>query len=210
MQVDTAKVKDTKEHILQAACRLMHRQGFNNTSVEEILVESGVGKGNFYHHFKSKDDLGYAMLDRLELWTKDQVGRQILGRGLKAVDEIFELFDFIVSMQKEAKCVGGCPLGNLALELSDIHDGFRLRIEEIIGTWRGQIADVLQRAQAKGELAREVQPERMADFIFAGIEGAILLAKVRRDAVVLEGCLGELRKYVRTYLVYEGNRGSPI
>ena len=54
----------TKEQILDAAGKLIHVRGFKNTSVDDILKETGVGKGNFYYYFKSKDELGYAILDR--------------------------------------------------------------------------------------------------------------------------------------------------
>src|SRR3990172_8344045 len=177
MQEETSK--STKEEILQTVCGLIHRKGFNNTSLEDILRESGVGKGNFYYYFKSKDDLGFAILDRLALWTREEVGRGIFGSRENAVEEIFDLFDFLVSMQREAGCMGGCPLGNLALELSDIHDGFRQRIEEIIGTWQSQIADALSRAQAKGHLAHNVQVERLPGIIFSGLEGGHPLAQLR-------------------------------
>jgi TetR/AcrR family transcriptional repressor of nem operon len=201
MQEHAVNPTSTKEQILQAACRLIHRQGFNNTSLEEILRESGVGKGNFYYYFKSKDDLGYAILDRLALWTSQQIGQGIFRRAEDPVAAIFQLFDFLLAMQREAGCVGGCPLGNLAVEMSDIHDGFRRRIGEIIDSFRGHITDALARAQARGRLARNVQLDSVAEFIFAGIEGAILLAKVRKDPTLLEGCFGELKKYVGTYLV---------
>ncbi len=199
METQTAKGASTKEQILQVACELIHRQGFNNTSLEEILRESGVGKGNFYYHYKSKDELGYAILDRLALWTSQQLGREVFGRGDDPLQEVFDLFDLVVSMQREAGCVGGCPLGNLALELSDIHDGFRQRIGGIIESYRNLIANALAKAQAKGQLARNVHSERLAEFIFAGIEGGILLAKVRRDLTVLEGCLDELKQHLRMY-----------
>jgi TetR/AcrR family transcriptional repressor of nem operon len=195
------QLNSTKEHILQTACRLIHRKGFNNTSLEDILRGSGVGKGNFYYYFKSKDDLGYAVLDRLALWTSQQIGREIFGRGEDPIGEIFQLFDLVVAMQREAGCIGGCPLGNLAIEMSDIHAGFRRRIEEILASWRSYIADALNRAQAKGQLAQNVQLDQVADFIFAGVEGAILVTKVRKDLAILEGCLDELKKYVRGYLV---------
>ncbi|MBW8058004.1 MAG: hypothetical protein FVQ86_08285, partial [candidate division NC10 bacterium] len=91
-------------------------------------------------------------------------------------------------------------LGNLALEMSDIHDGFRQRIGEILITWRNQISEAITRAQAKGQLARNVHSDTLADFIIAGIEGGILLAKVRKDVAVLEGCLEELKKYVGIYV----------
>lgn len=199
MQEETSK--STKEQILQSACRLIHRKGFNNTSLEDILRESGVGKGNFYYYFKSKDDLGYAVLDRLALWTSQQIGQEVFVNGEDPVGEIFRLFDLVIAMQREAGCMGGCPLGNFAIEMSDIHDGFRHRIEEILASWHRYIAGALTRAQAKGQLAQNVQLDRIADFIFAGVEGAILVTKVRKDLGVLEGCMDELKQYVRRYLV---------
>ena len=57
--------KSTREAVLRAATRLMHVRGYQNTSLDDVLRESGVGKGNFYHHFRSKEDLGYAILDQI-------------------------------------------------------------------------------------------------------------------------------------------------
>ncbi len=201
MEPQVAKGANTKEQILQVACRLIHLQGFNNTSLDDILRESGVGKGNFYYHFKSKDDLGHAVLDRLALWTEEHIGPEVFRGDGNPITELFGFFDLIVEMQRETGCVGGCPLGNLAIELSDIHDGFRRRIDAILATWRNQIAGAITRGQTKGELARDVQPERLAEFIIAGIEGGILLAKTRKDLTVLEGCLEELKKHLRIYVV---------
>src|SRR6266571_7536478 len=62
------KVRDgrsTREAILEAATRLIHVHGYNHTALDDVLRESGVGKGNFYYHFKSKEELGYAMLDHI-------------------------------------------------------------------------------------------------------------------------------------------------
>src|SRR5574342_414435 len=56
----------TRDQILNAASRLIHVQGYQSTSLDDVLRESGVGKGNFYYYFKSKEDLGYAIIDRLE------------------------------------------------------------------------------------------------------------------------------------------------
>ncbi len=54
----------TRDQILNAAARLIHVQGYQSTSLDDVLRESGVGKGNFYYYFKSKEDLGYAIIDR--------------------------------------------------------------------------------------------------------------------------------------------------
>ena len=199
MQRQTVKGMKTKDRVIEAAFRLIHRQGFNNTSLDDILRESGIGKGNFYHHFKGKDELGYAILDRLAFWATEGLGREVFDRGEDPLEQIFRMIDLIASAQRKASCVGGCPLGNLALEMSDIHDGFRQRIGEILTRWRGHVSGAIMRAQRQGQLARNVQPERLADFIIAGIEGAILSARVHKDPSILEGCFGELKRHLGMY-----------
>src|SRR5262245_65610360 len=65
---ENGRVRDgrsTREAILEAASRLIRVHGYNHTSLDDVLSESGVGKGNFYYHFKSKEDLGYAILDQI-------------------------------------------------------------------------------------------------------------------------------------------------
>src|SRR5438067_11212578 len=61
----TRDARSTREAIIEAATRLMHVGGYQNTSLDDVLRESGVGKGNFYYHFRSKEDLGFAILDQL-------------------------------------------------------------------------------------------------------------------------------------------------
>src|ERR1051326_7431466 len=61
----TARTRDGRapgEAIVAAASRLMHVHGYQKTSLDDVLRESGVGKGNFYYHFKSKEELGHAIL----------------------------------------------------------------------------------------------------------------------------------------------------
>src|SRR6202171_3243209 len=64
-ETKSAKGAATRDQILDAASRLIHLQGYHCTSLDDVLRESGVGKGNFYYHFKSKEELGYAIIDRL-------------------------------------------------------------------------------------------------------------------------------------------------
>tara|TARA_B100000315_G_scaffold211825_1_gene208855 strand:- start:268 stop:525 length:258 start_codon:yes stop_codon:yes gene_type:complete len=68
-----------REELLQTAARLVYNQGFNHTSLEEILRESKAGKGLFYYHFKSKEELGMAILD----YRAEQAQSQIFGPTLQ-------------------------------------------------------------------------------------------------------------------------------
>ena len=60
--VRTRDGRATRDAIIAAASRLMHVHGYQQTSLDDVLRDSGVGKGNFYYHFRSKEELGHAIL----------------------------------------------------------------------------------------------------------------------------------------------------
>src|SRR5258708_35884456 len=126
----------TRDQILNAASRLMHVQGYQSRSLDDVLRESGVGKGNFYYYFKSKEDLGYAIIDRI---TQGFVERSLepafADTDADPVTQIYAFLDRVLEAQRLRKCVGGCVMGNLASQLSDVHEGFphRLAVTFLVG-----------------------------------------------------------------------------
>ncbi|PYN27332.1 MAG: TetR family transcriptional regulator [Candidatus Rokuibacteriota bacterium] len=196
----TREGRSTREAILEAASRLIHVHGYNHTSLDDVLRESNVGKGNFYYHFKSKEELGYAILDQiigsflertLEPCFSDPQGR--------ALTQIRCFLDRVLEMQRERNCVGGCPLGNLALELSDVHEGFRGRLASVFAAWRERLTLALRTAQSQGAVGSECRPEAVADFLVASLEGAILLTKLTKNIAVMEQCVVEMKRYLSLF-----------
>src|SRR6059036_2752859 len=127
-------------HVNQAARRLIHVHGYNHTSLDDVLRESGVGKGNFYYHFKSKEELGYAILDQIiASFLAETLAPCFSDPEGRALAQIRCFFDRVLETQRERNCVGGCPLGNMALELSDVHEGFRARLASVFSAWRERL-----------------------------------------------------------------------
>lgn len=167
-----------REKILAAAAQLIHRQGYNNTGLQEILQTAGVPKGSFYFHFKSKEDLALALIDRfVSVWrglaeeTLADTSRPALAR----------LRDFY-SQRRDYFCqegfVGGCPVGNLSQEMGDVSPALRERLSQVIDAMAGQVAQVLAEAQARGELDRRHDPQALAYFIVSSWQGALIRMKV--------------------------------
>jgi TetR/AcrR family transcriptional repressor of nem operon len=189
-----------KEQILEVATRLMAVQGYHRTALDDVLRESGAGKGNFYHYFRSKEDLGYAILDRLLAHFEARTLTPIFGlREGPPLAQVEAFLDQILATQRARNCVGGCPLGNLATELADAHEGFRQRLAQGFDRWRECLGAALARAQTEGALAREVEPDGLARFLVAALEGAILLTKVQKDIRIMEDCVAELRRHLAHY-----------
>ncbi len=191
----------TREHILNAAGRLIHLRGFHNTSVEDILRESGVGKGNLYYYFKSKDELGYAALDRTLERIQEELLEKVFATSLDPWTQLERFLDYPVKRAQREGCIGGCPLGNLALEMSDVHEGFRTRLSQAFSHVWSKIQETLERAQHEGTLRTGTDVARLAHFIIAGFEGAFMLGKLHRDAELVGNVVDELKEHVAQYRV---------
>ena len=192
--------KPTREQILDAATRLMHVSGYRGTSLDDVLRASGVGKGNFYYYFKSKEELGYAILERIVRgFVERTLEPSFADPGRPPLDRIHRFLDCVLETQRQRNCVGGCPMGNLASELSDVHEGFRRRLAEIFTRWRERLTEALREAQSEGSLALTCDAGRLAQFLVASLEGAILMTKVTKEIQVMETCVGELKAHLAHY-----------
>lgn len=183
----------TREHVIDEAAALIREKGFRSTSIGDVLERAGVQKGSFYYYFPSKDDLGHAVLSR---WTDELRSRLIdfltdpAGQG-GPLDRIAAALDGFTAEQEATGCRGGCPFGNLAVELADVHEDFRLRLSEAFRELSGAFAGLVERAKARGDLRPEADARSLGDFLVAAIEGGIVLAKVHRSCEPLRAALRE-------------------
>jgi len=86
--------QDARERILEAAYDLFAHQGTRSVGVDAIIERSGVAKMTLYRHFKSKQDLVLAFLDRREaLWTEDWLIREVSTRATDPKERLLAIFD---------------------------------------------------------------------------------------------------------------------
>jgi TetR/AcrR family transcriptional repressor of nem operon len=192
----------TRDQILDAAARLIYLQGYHCTSLDDVLRASGVGKGNFYYYFKSKEELGYAIIDRMMLGFIERTLEPVLADPSgDPIAQIHSFLDRVLDNQRQRNCIGGCPIGNLAAELSDVHEGFRCRLAGIFTEWRMKLTETLNRGQSGGRVRKECEPAVVAQFLVAALEGAILLTKVSKDIGIMEQCVQELKQHLTLYTI---------
>jgi TetR/AcrR family transcriptional repressor of nem operon len=200
VETRSAKGAATRDQILDAAGRLIHLRGYHSTSLDDVLRESGVGKGNFYYYFKSKEGLGFAIIDRVvQAFLERTLEPAFADEAADPIEQIHGFLDRLVESHRKRNCVGGCPMGNLASELSDVHEGFRQRLAEIFEHWRVKVEGALERGRASGRLRADLDVGGAAGFVVASLEGAILMAKVTRDIAVMEKSVVELKQYLTLY-----------
>jgi len=193
----------TRGRLLQAASREVYRTGFQSASLDTILAATGVTKGALYHHFKSKEALGYAVVE--EVIAPDVHGKWV--RPLQSVkDPIGALIGAVRRIPVRPEDVrGGCQLNNLAQEMSPLDAGFRKRLAIIFDAWRAAVASALREGQAQGRVRRDVEPADAAGLLIAMVEGYGSLAKNAQDPKVMKAGIRNMVDWLKSLRV-PGNR----
>ena len=84
--------RNTRGRIIEAAWRLFYRQGYDDTTVEEIIAESGTSRGSFYHYFEGKDAL---------LSTVSYLFDQKYEELMNTMDPAMDRFDQLMYLNRE-------------------------------------------------------------------------------------------------------------
>jgi TetR/AcrR family transcriptional repressor of nem operon len=134
--------QETRARILRAAFQEIYRSGYQSADIESVLEVAALTKGALYYHFSNKEALGLEMVDEL-------IGKIMLEKWLRplesANDPIATLIEVLRSASLEPRAVeGGCPLNNLAQEMSGISESFPKRLTNIFSRWIEGIGESLR------------------------------------------------------------------
>ncbi|MGO9516934.1 MAG: TetR family transcriptional regulator C-terminal domain-containing protein [Candidatus Korobacteraceae bacterium] len=189
--------------MLQAAFREVYRSGFQSAGINTILAATNVTKGALYYHFESKEALGYAIVEEIIAKTVRDKWLRPLQQGKDPIDALIDIVEATSVRPRDVR--SGCPLLNLAQEMSPLDERFRKRLERIFNGWQEGIATALRRGQSQGTVRRDLVPEETASFLIATYEGYTLLAKNAQDAKVWEVGIRNIVRWLRSLRAL-GNR----
>lgn len=170
--------EETRRKILFAAFQEFHKNGFQGGSLNHIIEAADTTKGALFHHFEGKDQLGYAVLEEI---IEPHLREQWFDPFAKSDDPIADIKRTV--QQCSAKCrqngalEKGCPLNNLAQEMSPLDENFRKRIEKVYAAWRDCLETAFTRGIKAGNVRKNVSPHNVAAFIVAVQTGIIGTAK---------------------------------
>ena len=186
----------TRERLMNAAFEEVYHNGFQGSDLKAILAKAGVTKGALYHHFDGKEALGHAVIEQV-------IARITQDKWLAPLDDVDDPIDALLGIlddtgTSDAEINGGCPLNNLAQEMSPLDESFRRRLSEIFTNWIGGVADALRLGQINGKVRNDIDARDTATFFIATYEGYISLAKTAQDGRVLVAGVKQLRVYLES------------
>lgn len=195
----------TKVKIIQAAFEEIHSHGFQATSMNEIIKRAGITKGALYHHFKSKTELGYAVIDQVIRPMMKERWLDPLSKSENPIDALIDCMAELIKNTPKQAVIKGCPVANLAHEMSGIDEGFRLKLSGVLKTWQAGLSQVFSEGIKKGYVKADINTDNVACFLVASLEGAIGLAKNSKDENTFNRCGEQLIVYLESLRAKQAN-----
>lgn len=188
-----AATPGTRERLVMTARDLFLKQGYAATGVAQILKAADANSGSLYHYFPTKEDLLLAVLEwyRENLWTA--VLEPVWQRVSDPVERIFGVLDGYRQMLAFTNCGMGCPIGNLALEVSDALPAARTLIAQNFTNWRDAARFALE--DARDRFPEDVDFEQLATFVLTTMEGGVMLSRAYRSLAPFDAAVTQLRDY---------------
>jgi AcrR family transcriptional regulator len=199
--VVTRDATATRRLILEVGQQEVYLHGFQGSSLDRILSRAGVTKGAFFHHFASKTDFGYRLVDES---LAGMIAGQWVGPLETAADPLETIaaeFERGVAVLRDQRPILGCPLNNLAQEMNPLDDGFRARTSAVFDLWRATFADAIARGQGAGVVQPGIDPADAAHALVAQIEGTLSLARNSQDPADLTTGARGLRRHLESMRV---------
>lgn len=185
---------DTRTRIVDTAMELFAYGGYGATGLAAIAKAAGVNAGSIYHFFPTKEDILAAVLERRKELLRPELLDPIWERVDDPIERVWALMDGYRKMLAVTEFAHGCPIGGLALEVTERLPGSRRLLCENFDGWMRAVSDCFR--DAGDRLPGDADPDRLAVFVLTTMEGALMLARTYRDFAAFDAAMASLRDYV--------------
>jgi TetR/AcrR family transcriptional repressor of nem operon len=182
--------KTTRDHIVEAADQLFYRQGYEHTSFSDIADAVQISRGNFYYHFKFKDEILDAVIDARLANTRKMLERWEL-EGKHPAERILSFVHMLIANRADIKRYG-CPVGTLCSELAKLNHASQAEANKLFTLFRTW----LRRQFAL--LGREADADALAMHLLARSQGVATLANAFRGEKFIKQEVEQMCDWIRS------------
>ncbi len=190
----------TRTKLLDATLNVIRSKGYSATTIDDICAASGVGKGSFFHHFKSKEELAVAATAHWSLITGALFESAPYQLVQDPRDRILAYIDFRSAIAQGALAEVTCLLGTMVQETYDSHPAIRIACREGIESHAKTLVPMIEQAKAMYAPEADWTAESLTLYTQSALQGAFVIAKSQGDIAIAKQCIAHLRNYIQTLL----------
>jgi len=192
------KSEETRLSILLKAYELIYLNGYQATSIDDILASTKVTKGAFYYHFKNKEEMGLAILQEILCPRFMNQMFQTFHLEVNTREAIYIMIANLLSDNEFMKFNQGCPLSNLIQEMSPKHAGFSDILAKLTQEWQHLIVLNIELGKKTGFIKVDAQAHAIALFVISSYWGVRNFGRLEKQNDIYRTYLQELRRYLNT------------
>lgn len=191
------KSKETQDLIINKSFELFYEKGYNATSIPDIMKETSLSKGAFYHHFKNKHEIGVKVI---EVIIRKRIKEGFIA-PLKNIESnipklLLEVFTNRIKNYSEREKALGCPANNLVGEIGYTEQDFRVILKSLFEEWREQLINVIDIGKNRGEIKKNVNSSSVAISLICAFEGVRSIRKVYDDDIIFNEFLESMGNFI--------------
>ncbi len=191
------KSKETQDLIINKSFELFYEKGYNATSIPDIMKETSLSKGAFYHHFKNKHEIGVKVI---EVIIRKRIKEGFIA-PLKNIEGnipklLLEVFTNRIKNYSEREKALGCPANNLVGEIGYTEQDFRVILKSLFEEWREQLINVIDIGKNRGEIKKNVNSSSVAISLICAFEGVRSIRKVYDDDIIFNEFLESMGNFI--------------
>ena len=191
-----SKAASTRLNILHKAFELIYTKGYQTTSIDEIIATTQVTKGAFYYHFKTKDEMGVAIIEEILKPTMQEHFIKPTEASQNPIEDFYNMISYLLLEDPFLQVKYGCPVGNLTQEMTPWNTRFSDALAELVDLWKASIINSIEKGKESGLIRKDVTGEQVAFFILSGYWGIRNFGKLQNDNSSYLVYLKELKIYL--------------
>jgi len=191
-----SKAANTRLNILHKAFELIYTKGYQTTSIDEIIATTQVTKGAFYYHFKTKDEMGVAIIEEILKPTMQEHFIKPTEAFQNPIEDFYNMISYLLLEDPFLQVKYGCPVGNLTQEMTPWNTQFSDALAELVDLWKASIINSIEKGKESGLIRKDVTGEQVAFFILSGYWGIRNFGKLQNDNSSYLVYLKELKIYL--------------
>lgn len=168
-----------KAKLIETAAALVHRQGWTATGINQILVDSEVPKGSFYYHFKTKEELGAAIIRYHGAAARSSYAATLLNRSLSGRDALKRYFEQALELHRSQEWRWGCPVGSFAAEIGTLAEKINVACREVLSEGVEALSDAIARGQQDSSIRAVAPAQELGQAVSFLWQGALVFAKTQ-------------------------------
>ena len=188
--------KITKAIILNKSAILFNTKGYHNTSLSDIISQTGFTKGAIYRHFENKEALEKAALIQLTTQLLSQL-HSVIRTANTGPAKLLAILDYYDTYISNPPIEGGCPILNAATEMDDSRPELEPIVQQALELMHASLTIILKNGIRHNQFNPDIDVPALSSFIIASLEGAVMMSKLTRNEEYLHQVTGLLREKIK-------------